>query len=112
MDQNANASNAPESPSAFSLLQRIGNLKPYLGFKQLSIGNHEIVKFRVVTNKQYREGAPDTTKKALLVELEDQVLFLPHYFFEEVECDEEKVYELNKDGVKKYLFFGGERENK
>lgn len=112
MEENTSASVGNAPTSAFSLLHQVGNSKPYLGFKKLNAGNHEIVKFRVVANKQYREGAPESYRKSLLVELEDQVLFLPHYFFEQLQFDEKKVEELNNDGIKKYLFFGGERDNK
>lgn len=100
------------STSAFTILQKVGHSKPYLGFKKLRIGNHEIERFKVVNNKQYHEGAPESSKKALMVELEDQVLFLPQYFFEQLQYDEQKVEELNNDGIRKYLYFGGERDNK
>lgn len=99
------------SSPALSLLQSVGDIKPYLGFAQLSIGNHEIIIFRLVNNKMYKKGN-NSLKKSLLVELKDQVLFLPQYFIQQFNGHEEdKVNEINNDGVKKYLFFGGQREN-
>lgn len=88
--------------------------KPYLGFEKLSHGNHEIVKFRLVRStfcKLDPENKP-IPRKCLLVELEDQVLFLPEYISKEFENREDKVAELNEDGIKKFLFFGGRRPNR
>lgn len=54
--------------------------KPYYGFANLAVGNYEIKKFRLVRNKFYNKKDPLTEKKALVVELEDQILFMPTYF--------------------------------
>lgn len=64
--------------SAFSLLRN--NLKPYKGFSQLAIGNHEISRFKLVKNKMYNSSNPASLPRIILVELKDQVLFLPEYF--------------------------------
>lgn len=102
--------------SAFDLLRSFGDdSKKYLGFKHLAHGNHEIVQFRLVKNKMYKPSNEKSLKLSLLVELSGQVLFLPGYFaakFQDAD-GEKKVEELNNDGMKKYLFFGGTRlENK
>lgn len=65
------------------------NNKPYFGFNKLNKGYHEIVKFRVVSNKYAKKG--DACKKSILIELEKEVLFLPSYFrakFSDVEIEE------------------------
>lgn len=98
--------------SAFDLLNTTWEEpKPYFGFTKLAHGNYEIVKFRLVKNKLYK---PDNGKlpRILLVELEDQILFLPEYFARRFKDDDSKVDELNNDGVKKFLHFGGSRPNK
>lgn len=99
--------------SALDILKSVGaHGKNYLGFKHLSIGYHKIIRFRLVKNKMMRQ---DSTKPALprvlLVELEDQVLYLPEYFAEKFNDDSTKIDELNNDGIVKYLFFGGQREH-
>lgn len=97
--------------SALSLLKSCASdSKPYLGFTRLTHGNHEIVLFRLVKNKMYNPKVAGSLKRSLLVELKDQVLFLPGYFAEKLQ-DDVKVEELNTDGVKKYLFFDGKRPN-
>lgn len=87
--------------------------KPYFGFSRLAIGYHEIIKFRFVMNKMYRADAEKPgLKRTILVELADQVLFLPEYFARKFEDDDDKITELNSDGIKKYMFFGGKRQNR
>lgn len=87
--------------------------KPYYGFSKLPIGYHEVVCFRIVNNKMYK---PDSEKsglpKCLLVELKDQVLFLPANISKKFIGAPELVEQLNNDKEKKLLFFGGARENK
>lgn len=46
-------------------------------------------------------------KRILLVELKDEVLFLPQYFAEKFDDDDSKVDVLNNDGIKKFMYFGG-----
>lgn len=61
------------------LFKPFGAAKPYKGFAKLAIGNYEIEKFRLVKNK-FAANDPTAPKKTVLVELADQVLFLPAYF--------------------------------
>lgn len=101
--------------SALDLLQSSNNpLKPYKGFSQLEHGDHRIFSFRLVNNRHYKEvdGTGFNLKRVLLVELADQVLFLPEYFAAPFLDDEQKVAELNKDKKIKYLCFRGSRPNR
>lgn len=67
--------------SAFDLLSGASVRKPYLGFSNLRIGHYEVVKFKLVKNKLYNPNAEKPLSKlVLMVELKDQVLFLPQYF--------------------------------
>lgn len=82
--------------------------KPYYGFSKLSKGHHEVYKFRLVKNKMYKANAEKPMlKRILLVELKDEVLFLPQYFAEKFDDDDSKVDVLNNDGIKKFMYFGG-----
>lgn len=96
--------------SALAKLEKAGSgggpSKPYYGFGKLSIGYYEIESFRLVRNKFKNDGLRG---KTILVELKNQVIFLPEYFMEEF--SEDDVLELNRDGQKKFLYFGGRREN-
>lgn len=77
--------------------------KPYLGFKKLKEGFHEIQQFRTVKTKFVKKG-----EKSILVELKEQVLFLPQYFRSTL--TDEDLQELNariENKEKVYLFFGG-----
>lgn len=99
--------------SALSLLQSASSPnKPYHGFSKLQIGTYEIYHFRLVPNKLYNSKEKKSLKKVLLIELKEQVLFLPDYFAASIREDEKKVNELNTDGVRKFLCFGGARPNK
>lgn len=100
--------------SALDLLSSIGgSSKEYNGFSKLDTGYHEIELFRLVKNKMYNENNEDHVKnrlkRVLLVELKDEILFLPEYFAVGLNDDDAKVEELNNDGIKKYLYFGGKR---
>lgn len=88
--------------------------KPYKGFSRLPYGYHEVFNFRLVKNKLYNPNVVNQNKlkRVLLVELVDQVLFLPQQFAYNFEDSDEKVNELNTDGVKKFMFFGGKAPNK
>lgn len=94
---------------ALELLKSVGAGKPYYGFKDLAIGNHKIELFRFVKNKNYDSKDPKSLPRVILVELADQILFLPEYFAAILEDDDEKINELNSDGIDKYLSFGGKR---
>lgn len=90
--------------SAFVKLQNAE--KPYYGFSQLEEGFHKINQFRLVKNSySEKEHA-----KTLLVELEEEVLFLPKHF--SADLNREDVDELNDDKQTYFLFFGGKRKNK
>lgn len=94
--------------SAFDVLKSFQDGKPYRGFASLEKGNHEIIEFRLVKNKLHREDS-DIPRLSLLVELKDQVLFLPAYIAQKIGYSYEKVDEINADPRKKFLFFGGMR---
>lgn len=96
---------------ALELLKSIGSGKPYHGFKELAHGNHKIVLFRFVKNKNYEPKEPKSLPRLLLVELDDQILFLPEYFAAGLNDNDDKIDELNTDGIVKYLYFGGKRPN-
>lgn len=81
--------------------------KPYRGFTKLKKGFHEILNFRIVKNKNGKKS--DGSNKSILVELDDQVLFLPQYFNQKV--NNEDFNDLNESistNEKIYLFFGGQ----
>lgn len=99
------------STSALGLLKAVAK-KPYLGFKSLKEGEYEILSFRLVKNKQFKgDDDKKKLKRVLLVELDNQVLFLPEYFATPFNDDDSKIEELNNDGVRKFLYFGGGRPN-
>lgn len=86
--------------------------KPYYGFAKLAIGDHKVFGFRLVNNKFHRPGSEKPgLPKILLVELEDQVLFLPENISKVFAEDEAKVAELNCDNIKKIMYFGGRLRN-
>lgn len=84
-------------------IQNIKTGKPYNGFSVLSKGYHEIIFFRLVKNKYGDEGG-----KTILVELKNEVLFLPQYFTSLL--NEEDIDNLNKCNETMYLYFGGKKE--
>lgn len=84
--------------------------KPYNGFTKLSIGIHQIMGVRFVKNKFGKKG--DGSSKSILVELEDEVLFLPQYFTQKL--SKEDVHDLNssiQSNENVYIFFGGKNES-
>lgn len=83
-----------------------------LNFSKLARGHYEVECFRFVKNKFYKPDSADPgVKRSLLVELKDQVLFLPKYFAERLRDSDEKLMELNS-GEKKFLFYDGKRDDK
>lgn len=88
--------------SVFEKLQKVGQEKPYNGFKKLTIGYHKILRFRVVSSK--------FATSSVLVELKKEVIFLPNYFT--YDLTEEELKELTSPIVDEcyYLYFGGERK--
>lgn len=95
--------------NALKKLEELKPNKPYHGFAKLSVGFHQIERFRIVKNKFFKKG--DDSNKSILVELKDEVLFLPQYFWQKL--NDEDICELNSsininDNV--YLYFGGKDE--
>lgn len=90
-------------------LEEITPNKPYQGFAKLSLGFFKIFEFRAVKNKFGKKG--DGSMRSILIELEDQVLFLPTYF--NGKLSDGDISELN-ESIKKneniYLHFGGRDE--
>lgn len=89
-------------------LEDLNPNKPYHGFTKLSIGYHQISSFRSVKNKFGKKGV---SGKSILVELNDQIIFLPQYFWQKL--NENDLQELNsciEKGENLYLFFGGKQE--
>lgn len=87
-------------------LEKIQPNKPYKGFKQLNIGYHLVESFRIVKNKFFKKG--EGSKKSILVELKEEVLFLPQYFLQRL--SEDDIRNLNEhidEGENIYLYFGG-----
>lgn len=95
-----------------SVLRKLDGInpgKPYYGFTKLPVGFHSIVSFRVVKNKFGKKT--DGSNRSILAELEDQILFLPQYFWEKLNDDD--VRELNAviDADERvYLYFGGKHK--
>lgn len=85
--------------------------KPYKGFGELEIGEYEIVLFRFVRNKFFDPTVANSLRRVLVVELDDQILFLPSYMAVNFRDDDKLLEALNNDGVKRFLCFGGRREN-
>lgn len=93
--------------NALKKLKEINHDKPYLGFTKLEIGFHKIIAFRSVKNK-FCNKEDGSDEKSVLVELTDQVIFLPQYVARKI--SEKDVLELNeclemKDEI--YLKFNG-----
>lgn len=86
--------------SAIEKLEMVGTSKPYFGFTKLALGYHEILRFKIVKNK--------FAKKIILVELKDEIVFLPQYYMDVL--SEQDVNELNSTDEKQFLFFGGRSE--
>lgn len=88
-------------------LQEVSAAKPYRGFSKLAIGYHEIVGIRTVKSK-FSKSDSDEAGKSILVELKNEILFLPQYFSS---ClDEKDMDELSSSKVEDmYLYFGGRR---
>lgn len=92
--------------NALRKLREVQPNKPYHGFARLNEGYHKVASFRIVKNKFGKKA--DGSGKSILVELADEVLFLPQYFLQTI--NEDDVKELNAaigSGNTIYLFFGG-----
>lgn len=91
------------------LQQSTSTGKPYRGFTKLPVGNHQILRFRTVKNKFGKKVG--STSKSILIELEDQVLFLPQYFWQKInEKDMDDLNALIESGEEIHLYFGGKQE--
>lgn len=80
--------------------------KPYNGFAKLHPDFYRILSFRCVKNKFGVKT--DGSNRSVIVELEDEILFLPQHFCQKL--TNEDIYELNsciESDENFYLFFGG-----
>lgn len=92
--------------NALKKLEEVVPNKAYLGFAKLAIGYHKILCFRSAKNKFGKKG-----EKSILIELDDQVLFLPQHFSTKINDDD--IRELNASIEKNsavYVYFGGRDE--
>lgn len=81
--------------------------KPYYGFAKLAKGHHKIESFRFVKNKFAKKSEKEA--KTILVELKNQVIFLPQHF--SVKLNQADILELNSSAESIYLYFGGKQES-
>lgn len=95
--------------SALAKIKSIGN-KPYHGFSKLPHGYHEIVCFKLTKNKYAAADDEQENKKSIIVELKNEILFLPKYFTENI--NEDDINDINSSNEILYLYFGGKREGK
>lgn len=93
--------------NALAKLRMVGESKPYHGFTKLSVGYHKIVCFRLVKNK-FTKNNTTGDEKTILVELENEIIYLPQYFMNVLDKDD--VNNLNCAEEIHYLYFGGKRE--
>lgn len=90
-----------------NVLKKLDDAKPYHGFPKLEIGFHKIELFRSMDNKYAKKDEVEKSK-SILVELADQVIFLPQYIC--ARMTESDVCELNtslKNKEEMFLHFGG-----
>lgn len=80
--------------------------KPYYGFTNLEIGNYEIFDFKFVKNR-FAVNDPNVPPRIVLVELADQVLFLPTYITIKFDDDDTLLEAINNDGIRRFLCFKG-----
>lgn len=99
-----------QRPAKRNLFKPFQNTKPYFGFNSLEEGNYEIVTFRFVRNKFYDPKADNPLKRNLVAELKDQILFLPAVIARNFLDDDVLLDEINNDGVKRFLRFGGKKD--
>lgn len=99
----------PFSWKKMEVLKKLQSSKPYHGFCNLSIGYHSIKEFRFVKNKYAKKH--DGSTKSILVELANEVLFLPQHFNQKI--NQSELEELNsciKKGEAIFLYFGGKED--
>lgn len=95
--------------NALKKLEDLKPNKPYHGFAKLKKGYHRIECIRTAKNKFGKKS--DGTNMSLLVELKNEVLFFPQYFYQKL--NDEDIREINTNiGAKKdvFLYFGGKDE--
>lgn len=84
--------------------------KPYIGFSKLRHGYHKIKNFRTVKNKFYKKSEGGHSK-TILVELKNEVLFLPQYFWDRInETDLDNLNARIRSKKKVYLDFAGKND--
>lgn len=83
--------------------------KPYFGFGSLEEGEHEIVTFRFARNRFYDSKTEGSLKRNLIAELEDQIVFLPAIIARNFDDNDDLLEEINNDGIKRFLRFGGRK---
>lgn len=75
--------------------------KPYFGLPKLTLGYHEVISFRETHGKY---------GKSVVVELKDQVIFLPQYLVQQLNSKD--IEDLNNSEETVFLYFGGKHEEK
>lgn len=85
--------------------------KPYHGFSKLAIGEHQICNFKLVKNRFFNVESENSLKRILMVELEDQILFLPQIFASKLNDSSDLIKVINSDGVKRFLCFNGNNDD-
>lgn len=92
--------------NALKKLENVQSNKPYRGFSKLDMGCHKVVNFRLTKNKFGKKS--DGSNLSILVELEDQVLFLPSYFRQRLkDVDLQELNDSIESNENIYLYFGG-----
>lgn len=88
--------------------------KPCTPFDKLDTGYYEVIKFKLVKNRFYRQNSENPgAEKSLIVELANQVLFLPSYISKNFAGPNEyRVAELNNSSEKIFLYYGGSSERR
>lgn len=77
-------------------LNRVESDKPYNGLPKLSLGYHEIIRFRESNGKYGR---------SVIAELKSEIIFLPQYLTGKL--NEKDISDLNSAEEQLFLFFGG-----
>lgn len=91
-----------------NVLQRLDNGKKYRGFKSLPIGYHPIERFRAVKTKYGKKEKDGTIGLSILVELKDEILFLPQFWCDKITpSDMAELNEAIENKQEVYLYFGG-----
>lgn len=90
------------------VLKKVSEAKPYNGFKELPEGFHKIVCFRSVPNKYPTKEEDGKKSETILVELVDEVIFLPRHLCNRISSsDMGALNALIEENEALYLHFGG-----